>query len=204
MADKGVNPWDTRYDSEEYYYGTESNDFLRESVGSIPPGGTVLCLAEGEGRNAVYLATQGYRVTAVDGSSVGLDKLKRLAKERGVSVETRVVDLSDFEIKPNSWDAIIAIWCHIPAELRKPIHRASVIGLKPHGVFIHESYHPRQLHYKSGGPPTADLMLTANVLASELGGLHFEYLKEIDREVHEGKGHNGMSAVVQAIARKKE
>lgn len=204
MADKEVNPWDTRYDSEEYYYGTEPNDFLRKSVDSIPSGGTVLCIAEGEGRNAVYLATEGFRVTAVDGSSVGLDKLKRLAKERGVIVETRVVDLSDFEIKPNSWDAIVAIWCHIPAKLRKSIHRASVMGLKPRGVFIHESYHPRQLQYKTGGPPTADLMLTADVLASELGGLHFEYLMEIDREVHEGKGHNGMSAVVQAIARKKE
>ncbi len=199
-----MNPWDTRYDSEEYYYGTEPNDFLRESVGSIPPGGTVLCLAEGEGRNAVYLASKGFRVTAVDGSSVGLDKLKRLAKKRGVSVETRVVDLAAFEIQPNTWDAIVAIWCHIPKDLRKTIHRSTVAGLKSHGVFIHESYHPRQLEYKTGGPPTADLMLTSAELASELSGLHFEHLKEIDREVHEGKGHNGMSAVVQAIARKKE
>ncbi len=204
MASNEVNPWDTRYDSEEYYYGTEPNDFLRQSVDSIPAGGAVLCLAEGEGRNAVFLASKGYSVTAVDGSSVGLDKLKRLAKERGVSVETQVVDLGDFEIKPKTWDAIIAIWCHVPPGLRKSIHRASVMGLKPHGVFIHESYHPRQLHYKTGGPPTADLLLTADVLASELDGLRFEYLKEIDREVHEGKGHNGMSAVVQAIARKSD
>jgi len=202
MASKEPNPWNARYDSEEYYYGVEPNDFLRESVGSIPPGGSVLCLAEGEGRNAVYLASLGFRVVAVDGSSVGLEKLKRLAVEKGVSVETKVVDLAQYEIKQNTYDGIVSIWCHLPVELRKMVHRDSQDGLRPGGVFIHESYHPRQLEYKTGGPPTADLMLTAAVLGDELRGLHFESLREIDREIHEGKGHRGMSAVVQAIARK--
>jgi SAM-dependent methyltransferase len=197
-----VNPWDSRYNIEDYYYGIEPNDFLKESVGLIPKGGSVLCLAEGEGRNAVFLAGLGFRVTAVDGSTVGLDKLKRLANEKGVNVHSVVADLNDFEIKPNTWDAVVSIWCHVPKSIRIKLHRESVLGLKTNGVFIHESYHPRQLEYKTGGPPTADLMLTADVLVDELKGLHFLKINELDREIHEGKGHNGLSAVVQGIARK--
>lgn len=199
-----MNLWDDRYNIAEYYYGTEPNDFLRANVQLIRPEGKILCLAEGEGRNAVYLAGVGFHVTAVDGSKTGLEKLARLAKERRVKIHTVVSNLDDYQIHEKSWDAIISIWCHIPPSLRIRIHREVAQGLKPGGIYIFESYHPRQLAYKTGGPSTADLLSTAADVKAELQGLHFKLLQEIDREIHEGKGHNGLSAVVQAIARKEQ
>ena len=200
-----MNPWDTRYgSSDEFYYGTEPNDFLKTNAKVISPGGEVLCLAEGEGRNAVFLATLGFNVTAVDGSAVGLSKMNRLARAKQVSVKQVVSDLGDYKIEPSSWDGIVSIWCHVPRELRKRLHRAVVSGLCPGGVFILESYHPRQLGFKTGGPPDASLMMMLSDLREELSGLELVVDREIEREIHEGKGHSGMSAVVQVIGRKVE
>jgi SAM-dependent methyltransferase len=200
------NPWDERYGtvaSGEYYYGKEPNDFLRDFAGAIPAGGEVLCLAEGEGRNAVYLASKGYRVTAVDASIVGLEKLAALALEKGVEVRSELRDLMDYRIEPNRWDAVVSVWCHLPRPLRARLHGELASGLKPAGVFLLEAYHPRQLEFKTGGPPSVELLVTAEDLRAEVGGLSFEVLREIEREVHEGRGHFGQSAVVQLLARKK-
>jgi SAM-dependent methyltransferase len=196
------NPWDDRYNRDDFYYGKEPNEFLRANAGMIPSKGKVLCLAEGEGRNAVFLAGLGFEVLAVDGSSVGLSKLERLAAERGVKVRTLVSDLADFPIEAGYWDGIVSIWCHVPPELRMNLHRKVVTGLAVGGVLILESYRPKQLDYKTGGPPSADLMMTAESLSRELEGLDLIVLKEVDRMVHEGKGHDGMSAVVQVLGRK--
>jgi SAM-dependent methyltransferase len=201
MQDK-VKPWNDRYSGADFYYGTEPNDFLKECASQIPAQGKVLCLAEGEGRNAVYLATLGYLVTAVDQSEAGLNKLKRLADQSQVTIETVVGDLSEFVILEDYWDAIVSIWCHVPPTLRQVLHRSVVKGLKSGGVLILESYHPRQLEYKTGGPPTADLMMTKDSLQAELKGLQFKVLLEVDRDVQEGKGHSGMSAVTQCLAAK--
>ena len=197
-----INPWDERYNKDDFYYGKEPNEFLRANAGMIPSKGKVLCLAEGEGRNAVFLAGLGFEVLAVDGSSVGLSKLERLAAERGVKVRTLVSDLADFPIEAGYWQGIVSIWCHVPPGLRRTLHRQVVAGLAVGGVFILESYRPKQLDYKTGGPPSADLMMTAESLKRELEGLDLSVLKEVDRMVHEGKGHDGMSAVVQVLGRK--
>lgn len=194
------NPWDDRYQADGYYYGTEPNDFLREQAHLIPQAGRVLCLAEGEGRNAVYLAKLGYRVTAVDGSSVGLEKLRAFAESSGVTVETVHSDLRDFEIKSDTWDGIVSIWCHTPGDLRKKLHRGAVLGLRSGGAFILESYRPKQLEYKTGGPPSSDLMMNLTDLQEELKELRFVVAHEMDREVQEGLGHSGVSAVVQVAA----
>jgi SAM-dependent methyltransferase len=200
-----MNFWDTRYGaSRELYYGTEPNSFLEANAKLIPAGGEVLCLAEGEGRNAVFLAGLGLQVTAVDGSAVGLAKMQRLATAKQVSVKPVVSDLDDYPIEPNRWSAIVSIWCHVPRDLRIRLHRAVVEGLRPGGVFILESYHPRQLGLKTGGPPDASLMMTLEQLREELVGLEWVVAREIEREVHEGQGHSGMSAVVQVIGRKVE
>jgi SAM-dependent methyltransferase len=201
-AGADVNIWDQRYGTEEFFYGTEPNDFLREQARLIRPGGEVLCLAEGEGRNAVHLAGLGLRVTAVDGSAVGLGKMRRLADSKGAQVTGIHADLGDFAIAPQSWDAIVSIWCHIPAPLRARLFREAVAGLRPGGLFILESYHPRQLEFRTGGPPTADLMVTLDAVRRELTGLDFITAQEIERTVQEGKGHHGPSAVVQVVARK--
>ncbi len=197
-----MNPWDQRYDNAGFFYGTEPNDFLREHASVLPPGGRVLCLAEGEGRNAVFLAKRGFVVTAVDMSRVGLEKLSRFAEQENVHVETVHADLANFAVLPETWDAIVAIWAHLPLALRAQVHGACVRGLKPGGMFLLEAYTPRQLEHGTGGPPVVDLLMTADGLRDELAGLDMQVLGETERQVHEGQGHNGLSAVVQVLARK--
>ena len=197
-----MNPWDERYRAAGYYYGAEPNDFLREHCGEIPRGGDVLCLAEGEGRNAVFLGAQGYAVMAVDQSAVGLRKAERLAALRGVRITTIQADLAEYRIEPDRWDGIVSIWCHLPRPLRTEVHRQVVAGLKPGGVLLLESYTPEQLRYGTGGPPTADRMVTLKELRLDLDGLEFIHAIERERVVTEGSGHTGLSAVVQLVARR--
>lgn len=196
------NPWDTRYAGEAFMYGTAPNDFLREQVGVLPAGGRVLCLAEGEGRNAVFLAERGFVVTGVDGSKVGLEKAQRLAQQRGVKIETIVADLRHFDLGTAQWDAIVSIWCHVPPELRAGLHPKIVAGLKPGGVFLLEHYHPRQLGYGTGGPPDAKLLVTLADLERDFAALKVLHAFEGERDLHEGSGHAGKSYVTQFIARR--
>jgi SAM-dependent methyltransferase len=190
--------WDTRYSEPGFVYGTEPNEFLALASKYIPKG-RVLCLAEGEGRNAVYLAGLGYDVTGVDASPVGMKKAAELAKSRGVNITTVVADLAEFAIEPNHWDGIVSIFCHVPPELRKRVHRAAVAGLRQGGAFILEAYTPRQLELKTGGPPTLELMMTLDVLKEELRGLELVEAREIERAVNEGHFHRGPGAVVQVV-----
>ena len=142
--------WDERYSSKEYAYGTTPNEFLVEKVSCIPKG-KVLSLAEGEGRNAVFLAKQGYAVTAVDGSLVGLNKARKLAEENNVVVEFIHADLADYDLGENKWDGIISIFCPLPSSLRKALYKRVIAGLKQNGVFLVEAYTPDQLKHGTGG-----------------------------------------------------
>lgn len=195
-------PWDERYGAEAFFYGIEPNDFLRERFAAIRAGGDVLCLAEGEGRNAVFLAGQGYRVVALDQSAVGLRKAERLAAERGVGITTVVANLDGHRIEPQRWDGIVSIWCHLPSRLRAAVHRQVVGGLKPGGIFLLEAYTPAQLQFGTGGPKEVDLLPTLSALREELAGLEFIHAVERERVIHEGQGHEGRSAVVQVVARR--
>ena len=195
-----MNSWDEKYGAPGHYYGTEPNGFLHEHHSAIPAGGNVLCLAEGEGRNAVFLAQRGYRVLAVDQSPVGLRKAEALAAERGVHIETIVADLADYRIARGHWDGIVSIWCHLPQPLRTNVHRQVVAGLRSGGVFLLEAYTPAQLNYGTGGPKSVDLLPTLAELRTELGELDLVHAVEREREVHEGQGHFGLSAVVDIVA----
>lgn len=197
-----ASPWDARFSNEAYMYGTQPNDFLVEMAARLPSGGRVLSIGEGEGRNGVYLASLGHRVTAVDASRVGLAKAQRLAAERGVSVETVVSDLADFTPEPAAWDAAIAIFCHLPPALRRQVHRALVESLRPGGVVLLEAYTPAQLGLRTGGPPVVELLYTAEALREDFAGLELQVLRELTREVREGLLHTGQSAVVQLVGRK--
>lgn len=190
--------WDEKYRAEEYVYGTEPNGFLKENFALIPQG-NVLCLAEGEGRNAVFLAQQGYRVTAVDASFVGLEKAKKLADENNVSIELIHADLETYDLGEKKWDGIVSIFCHIPDLIRKKVHQNVVKGLKNTGVLLLEAYTPDQLKHKTGGPPTEEMMMSQKILEKELAGLKFRHLLELEREIMEGSHHFGIGAVVQAI-----
>ncbi len=196
--------WDSRYSRPDYVYGTTPNTFLAEVSDRIRPGGKVLSLAEGEGRNSVYLATQGYDVTGVDSSRVGLEKAQRLAAQNSVHITTRVADLADYSIEPNSWDGIVSIFCHLPSHVRAALHRQVVAGLKSGGVFILEAYTPRQLAFKTGGPSQADVMPELAALKVELAGLRLEHAVETERDVLEGQFHFGRGAVVQIVGIKDE
>lgn len=193
--------WDERYSTEEYAYGKAPNNFLEENYNVIPKG-KVLSLAEGEGRNAVFLAKQGYSVTAVDASQVGLSKARKLAEENGVSIELVHADLVDFDIGENKWDGILSIFVPLPSALRKELHKKVVAGLKPNGVFLVEAYTPDQLNRGTGGGISADMMTSKESLIIELDDLKFIHLVELERNVVEGVYHTGLGAVVQAIAAK--
>jgi SAM-dependent methyltransferase len=192
--------WDERYSAEEFAYGKTPNQFLQDNYQHIPQG-TVLSLAEGEGRNAVFLAKQGYRVTAVDASQVGLQKAQKLAEENGVSIELIQADLAAFDLGENRWDGIVSIFFPLPSALRKELHKKVVAGLKPNGVFLVEAYTPEQLKYGTGGGKS-DSLQTKESLSLELNGLKFRHLIELERDVVEGIYHTGLGAVVQAIATK--
>ena len=135
----------------------------------------------------------------MDSSDVGLEKARRLAAEKGVHITTITADLGDFQIQPKRWDAIISIFCHVPSVIRLPLHQAVVNGLKPGGVFMLEAFTPRQLEMKTGGPASADMLMTLASLRKELAGLRFVQAAELERNVLEGKFHTGQAAVVQIV-----
>ncbi|WP_201579478.1 class I SAM-dependent methyltransferase [Psychrobacter sp. Pi2-52] len=197
--------WDERYSGTEFAFGTEPNDFLRETFEQIPVGGHVLCLAEGEGRNAVFLAEQGFKVTAMDMSEVGLNKANKLAKDRGVAITTQVADLADYKFGQDKWDAIVSIWAHVPKTVRQCVHAQVGTALKPEGVFIVEAYTERQLETEAvGGPPASQRERFGDLenFQNELVGLNEVIGVEKLRMVSEGKRHQGLSAVVQFVGKK--
>jgi SAM-dependent methyltransferase len=194
--------WDDRYAEPAFAYGTDPNAFLAAHAGELPVGRT-LCLAEGQGRNAVHLATLGHDVTAVDRSAVGMRRAQELAGSRGTSITTIVADLAQFRIAPASWTGIVSIFAHLPAPLRAEVHRGVVEGLAPGGVYLLEAYAPAQLRYGTGGPKDAALLASLDTLLGELAGLDIVHARETERDVVEGTYHTGRAAVVQVIARRR-
>lgn len=191
--------WDDRYRTDEYAYGREPNELLRAEAHRIPRG-RVLCLAEGEGRNAVFLAERGHDVTAVDFSTEGLRKAQRLARERNVVITTIQADLGTYEPELEAYSGIIAIFAHLPPTVRRQVHAWIPRALLPNGVFILEAYTPEQLALNTGGPRDGALLMTLAALKAELAPLTLELGREVTREVHEGAFHEGLSATVQLVA----
>ena len=196
-----MSVWDARYE-RGFIYGEAPNDFLVESEPRLPRGARVLCLAEGQGRNAVFLAAEGHRVTGVDASAVGLAHAQELATRQHVHIETVLADLAAFDMGECQWDAIVSIWCHLPPDLRVAVHRRCVAALAPRGLFVLEAYRPAQLEHGTGGPPDPALLYVLDDLVSDLDGLTIEHGVEKIRDVQEGILHRGPSAVVQVIARR--
>ena len=188
--------WDQRFAGEEFVYGKQPNDFLRQQAAGLAAG-QALCLAEGEGRNAVFLAELGHQVCAQDISPVGLRKAKALALQKGVSITTLCCDLAALDLKPNSLDLIAAIWMHVEPEIRARVFEQAVAALRPGGHLLIEAYHPQQLNFSSGGPTRRELLIEAAQLQQELATLEPLILQEIERTITEGSAHQGRSAVVQ-------
>lgn len=194
--------WNARYAEAPLAYGDAPNDFLASVASRLPAGGRVLCLAEGQGRNAVFLAERGHTVTAVDLSETGLMRASHLAQARTVRIETVAADLDTYGIEPASWDAVISVFAHVPPDVRRRVHARVVAGLAPGGAFVLEAYTPAQTTRDTGGPgPGAEaLTMTADALRAELAGLRIETLHEVERDVHEGAYHTGAASVVQMLA----
>jgi hypothetical protein len=146
------------------------------------------------------LAGLGHAVTAVDQSAVGLEKARRLAAARGVTLETVVADLTDYVVAPESWDGVVSIFCHLPSAARRRLHAGVLAGRRPGGVFLLEAYRPAQLQYTTGGPPTADRLHSLDELRTDLSGLEILHAVETERDVVEGSLHTGRAAVVQLVA----
>lgn len=196
-----MTEWDARYADPEFAYGKEPNGFLA-SVAHRIPAGPVLCLAEGQGRNAVYLAALGHEVTAVDRSAVGLERARELAAERGVRVTTVQADLAEYSIAEGAWAGIVAIFMHLPQPLRSRVYRAAAAGLRAGGVLVLEAYRPAQLALDTGGPKDVAVLPTLAEITADLRGLTLEIGREIERDVVEGKYHRGRAAVVDVLAHK--
>ena len=196
--------WDERYAREGLAFGDQPNDFLRSQEERIRAGGKrALCLGEGHGRNAVWLAKLGLNVTAVDLSAVGLSKAVEWAAGLGLELSAVEADLRDWDIRPEAWDLIVSIFCHLPSEIRADVHRNVVRGLANDGLFILEAYTPTQIGRGTGGPSDPDMLPTAALLTAELEGLEVIESREITRNVLEGRSHTGISDVVQFVAQKR-
>ena len=193
--------WNDVYGDNDYYYGTEPNDFLVEHVGKLK--GRILSLAEGEGRNAVFMAERGLDVLAVDGSEVGLRKTQELAGCRNVQVDILLTDLNDFVPPANSVDGVLSVFAHLPSASRRALHQRCEQALKPGGIFMLEGYSQVQLSRTTGGPKNPDMLFSLEELLKDFSDSEMLLGQEIDREVLEGRGHTGVASVVQLIMRKR-
>jgi cyclopropane fatty-acyl-phospholipid synthase-like methyltransferase len=195
--------WNERYSRDDLAYGAAPNVFLASMAARLPASGDALDIGAGEGRNALFMASRGLNVLAVDQSEVGLQKARRLAEERGLALRAQVVDLQGFDEAPNSFDVVSSIFCHLPAMLRVLVHRRVAEWLKPGGMFVFEAYAPDQIERDTGGPKDPALLAPLEVILSELAGLEIEHQATLVRDVSEGQFHTGDASVVQVVARKR-
>ncbi len=195
--------WNQRYSGDDLVYGEAPNEFLASAADRLASAGTALDIGAGEGRNALFLASRGLDVLAVDQSEVGMQKAARRADARGLKLRTQAVDLQDFDAAPGSFDVVTSIFVHLPAALRATVHRRVASWLKPNGVYLLEAYAPDQLERNTGGPKDPSLLAPLEVILSELIGLHIEHQAALLRNVTEGQFHTGEASVVQVVARKR-
>lgn len=194
--------WDARFAGEDYWYGTEPNAWLVREARRLRPGGAVLVPADGEGRNGVWLARNGFRVTAVDVSARGLAKARRLAERQGVSLELEHADLRAWRWPEACFDGVVAIFAHFAPEIRAVLHRRMLEALVPGGLLLLEAYTPDQLRYGTGGPRDPTLLYRAAELRADFAAAELLLLEEVETVLAEGIGHRGRSAVVRLIARR--
>jgi cyclopropane fatty-acyl-phospholipid synthase-like methyltransferase len=207
-----VSVWNERYSGEDFFYGTEPNAFLVSQKARLKPGMRCLAVADGEGRNGVWLAEQGLEVLSVDGSHVAQAKAKKLAQQRGVAMLFGQVDLlqwdwpvlSAVEGGADNYDVVVAIFIQfVTSPEREQMFAAIKRCLKPGGLLLLQGYTPRQLEYKTGGPSQVENLYTETMLAKAFSDMDILQLHEHDSIIHEGSGHSGMSALIDLVARKR-
>ena len=194
--------WDKRYETPGYLFGTEPAQFLKEQAGQMPDASRTLCVADGEGRNSVYLASLGHQVTAFDQSELGVAKARALAADKGVNPVFQVTDIETWDWS-RQYDVVVAIFIQFaPPDLRDRILEWLGQAVTPGGMLLLHGYVPRQIEYGTGGPPNAANMYTVELLREKYSGLNIQRLEEYDRDVDEGRGHSGRSALIDLVATK--
>lgn len=195
--------WNARYAGEDLLFGEQPNAFLATQAALLRPGMKALAVADGEGRNGVWLAQQGLDVVSIDISEVAQAKAARLARLRSVSLDLRLADVANWEWPAEAFDLVAAIFI----QFADPTQREKIFAgirrtLKPGGLLLLEGYRPEQIAYGTGGPPTVENLYTAPMLRAAFDGFVVLSLEEYDAEVQEGSGHSGMSALIDLVARK--
>jgi len=192
--------WESRFAPESYLFGTAPNAFLARQKPLLPKTGRALSVADGEGRNGVWLAEQGLDVVSMDFSPTAQAKARALAASRGVSITTETVDLSTYTWPADAFDVIVVIFAQ-PLE-RTRLFAGVKRALKPGGLLLIEGYPPRQLQYGTGGPSDIERLYTREHLEAGFADFSDVRIDEYDAEIYEGDGHGGISALIDLIATK--
>ena len=195
--------WNQKYSRDDYFYGNAPNEFLRSQSFRLAPDARVLVIGDGEGRNGVWLAQQGFAVTTVDYSAVGCQKARALAARSGAPVDVQCVDLLTWDWPVAAFDAVVSIYLHFLPEDRRRIHQHIAHSLAPDGWFIVELFHPTQLAYSSGGPKAPEMLVTAADLRADCPELEWRLLAEGEALLAEGSGHAGLGRVTHGVARRR-
>jgi SAM-dependent methyltransferase len=195
--------WEKRFSAPDYVFGTAPNAFLKSQAAVLPKSGAALAVADGEGRNGVWLAERGLDVLSFDWSPTALRKAQALAKARGVTLRTAQVDVVQWEWPEAAFDVVAAIFVQFLApEERRQVFAGMRKALKPGGLLLIEGYRPEQLNYKTGGPSQVENLYTRALLEAEFGGLSELRITEHDSMTSEGSGHVGMAALIDLVGRK--
>lgn len=195
--------WDSRYDQPDFLFGTEPNAYLASHQELFAKGKKALAVADGEGRNSVWLARQGLMVDAFDISSIGVAKAREYARTANVAVNFQVCDCDAWDWQPAAYDYVVAIFVQFaPPEMRQRLFANMVRTLKPSGIIVLQGYTPKQLEYKTGGPPEVSHLYTENLLKSSFQELEIIELRSYEAEINEGTQHCGRSALIGMAAKK--
>ncbi|MCU0762046.1 MAG: class I SAM-dependent methyltransferase [Hydrogenophaga sp.] len=196
--------WNQRFSGAAFLFGEKPNAWLQEQAHVWSQGQKVLCVADGEGRNSVWLAEQGLSVDAFDIADTGIRKARALAQKRGVKVHFSLADCDAYPWPKDTLDGVAAIFVQFadPA-MRERLFAHMVEGLKPGGYIVLQGYTPRQLVYRTGGPPIASHLYTETLLREAFAGLEIVELREYEAVLDEGSGHRGRSALIGLVARRR-
>jgi SAM-dependent methyltransferase len=190
--------WDERYLAEEFVYGREPNDFLAGCLEELTPGKLFLP-GEGEGRNAIHAALEGWAVTAFDQSPVAAGKAAAWMQEQGIEFRYVVSDITNFPFEKEEYDAVGLVFFHLPPPLRKYLHEKVIQSLKPGGHLIIEAFHKKQIGNGTGGPGNIDMLYDRQIILADFQGFRHELLKEITVPLKEGRYHQGKAKVLRYL-----
>jgi 2-polyprenyl-3-methyl-5-hydroxy-6-metoxy-1,4-benzoquinol methylase len=195
--------WNRRYAGDDFLFGIEPNAWLRAHASSLPSAGRILSVADGEGRNSVWLAQQGFQVEAFDVAARAVEKAQAFAQRQGVSVNFAVADVDGFAWPKAAYDGVAAIFVQFAdPDTRARLFERIMRSLKPGGVLVLQGYTPKQLDYRTGGPRILSHLYTRDLLESAFSELSIIELLEYEAEVREGQGHSGQSALIGLVARR--